>query len=171
MLCALAAALSLQLAPKSRPPAVVSIEHVLTGIFQSDGEAVNFSAHAAWSVAMPLSGQAMFGRPGLWTFGGGWIAYTLVNEFTLHGPESSHERTLNLVSRLAPCGVILLFDLVRNGFAEVSIPSSFDGGSPPPPPEEPRYDMPRVEDEPLPSSQPTVFEDALTTEIEQGAGF
>ena len=113
---ALLAALSLQLAPvPSRSPAL-SLEGNLTGIFASDGEAVNFSAHAAWSVAAPLAGQALFGRAGLWSIGGTWIAYSLVNEFALHGPESERERNLNLVSRLAPCAVILFIDLLRNGF-------------------------------------------------------
>ena len=31
-------------------------------------------------------------------------------------PESERERNLNLVSRLAPCAVILFIDLLRNGF-------------------------------------------------------
>jgi hypothetical protein len=112
---ALLAALSLQLAPApARSPA---FEQSITEVFfASDGEAVNFSAHAAWSVAAPLTGQALFGRKGLWGFGGTWIAYSLVNEFALHGPESDRERNLNLISRLTPCAVILLVDLLRNGF-------------------------------------------------------
>ena len=110
----LLAALSLQLAPApARPPA---LEAGLTSLFASDGEAVNFSAHAAWSIAAPLTGQALFGRAGLWSFGGTWMAYSLVNEFALHGPEGDRERNLNLVSRLGPCAVILLIDLLRNGF-------------------------------------------------------
>ena len=110
----LLAALSLQLAPAPvRPPA---LEAGLTSLFASDGEAVNFSAHAAWSIAAPLTGQALFGRAGLWSFGGTWMAYSLVNEFALHGPEGDRERNLNLVSRLGPCAVILLIDLLRNGF-------------------------------------------------------
>ena len=113
---ALLAALSLQLAPAPVRSPALSLEHELTGIFGSDGEAVNFSAHAAWSIAAPLTGQALFGRAGLWGFGGTWIAYSLVNEFALHGPEDQRERNMNLVSRLAPCAVILFIDLVRNGF-------------------------------------------------------
>ena len=110
----LLAALSLQLAPApARPPA---LEAGLNSLFASDGEAVNFSAHAAWSIAAPLTGQALFGRAGLWSFGGTWMAYSLVNEFALHGPEGDRERNLNLVSRLGPCAVILLIDLLRNGF-------------------------------------------------------
>ena len=110
----LLAALSLQLAPApARPPA---LESGLTGLFASDAEAVNFSAHAAWSVAAPLTGQALFGRAGLWSFGASWMTYSLVNEFALHGPESERERNLNLVSRLGPCAVILLIDLLRHGF-------------------------------------------------------
>src|SRR2546423_3702017 len=116
---ALLAALSLQLAPAPARSPALSLEANLTGIFASDGEAVNFSAHAAWSVAAPLAGQALFGRPGLWGAGGTWIAYSLLNEFALHGPESERERTLNLVSRLAPCAVILFIDLVGKGFGLV----------------------------------------------------
>ncbi|TMB10877.1 MAG: hypothetical protein E6J65_27535 [Deltaproteobacteria bacterium] len=112
----LLAALSLQLAPAPARSPALSLEADITGIFASDGEAVNFSAHTAWSVAAPLAGQALFGRPGLWGAGGTWIAYSLLNEFALHGPESERERNLNLVSRLAPCAVILFIDLVRNGF-------------------------------------------------------
>jgi hypothetical protein len=112
---ALLAALSLQLAPAPVRSPALSLEANLTGIFASDGEAVNFSAHTAWSVAAPLVGQALFGRAGLWSVGGTWIAYSLVNEFALHGPESERERNLNLVSRLAPCAVVLFIDLVRNG--------------------------------------------------------
>jgi hypothetical protein len=113
---AVLAALSLDLASAPARSPALSVEGNLTGIFGSDGEAVNFSAHAAWSVAAPLTGQVLFGRTGLWSFGGTWIAYSLVNEFALHGPESERERNLNLVSRLAPCAVILFIDLVRNGF-------------------------------------------------------
>ena|SRR2546428_9434548 len=113
---ALLAALSLQLSPAPPRSPALSIEANLTGIFASDGEAVNFSAHAAWSVAAPLAGQALFGRPGLWSAGGTWVVYSLVNEFALHGPESERERNLNLISRLTPCAVILLIDVLRNGF-------------------------------------------------------
>src|SRR5438045_2578365 len=63
---ALLAALSLHLAPAPARSPALSLEGNLTGIFASDGEAVNFSAHAAWSVAAPLAGQALFGRAGLW---------------------------------------------------------------------------------------------------------
>src|SRR5256885_5601194 len=113
---ALLAALSLQLSPAPPRSPALSIEANLTGMFASDGEAVNFSAHAAWSVAAPLAGQALFGRPGLWSAGGTLIPYSLLNEFALHGPESERERNLNLVSRLPPCGAILFIDPVRNGF-------------------------------------------------------
>src|SRR5436853_7269417 len=112
---ALLAALSLQLAPAPARSPALSLEANLTGIFASDAEAVNFSAHAAWSVAAPLAGQALFGRAGLWSFGASWMTYSLVNEFALHGPEGERERNLNLVSRPGPSAVTLLLDLLRNG--------------------------------------------------------
>src|SRR2546430_17626632 len=107
---ALLAALSLQLAPAPARSPALSLEGNLTGIFASDGEAVNFSAHAAWSVAAPLAGQALFGRAGLWGAGGTWIAYSLVNEFALHGPESERERNLNPVSRPPPWPALPFID-------------------------------------------------------------
>jgi hypothetical protein len=104
----LAAALVLHLSP------ALSIERAASGIFQSDREATNFSAHVGWSLAIPLAGRAIDGRRGEWIAGGTWLAYSLVNEIALHGPEDARERRLNLVSRLVPCAVLLFIDLWRN---------------------------------------------------------
>lgn len=77
-------------------------------LFQSPQEAANFSAHAAWSLAFPLAGHALDGKRGAMISGGTWMAYSLVNEVALHGPESERERNLNLLSRLVPCAVVML---------------------------------------------------------------
>lgn len=78
-------------------------EHKLEGAFQSSGEAANASAHAAWGIAVPLAGYAVDRRRGLLVGSGAWIAYSLVNEFLLHGKEASRERNMNLGFRILPC--------------------------------------------------------------------
>jgi hypothetical protein len=84
-------------------------------LFRSPQEAANFSAHAGWSLAIPLAGHAIDGRRGALVAGSAWIAFSLVNELTIHGPESSRERNQNLLSRLVPCAVVMLVELLRRG--------------------------------------------------------
>lgn len=106
-----AAALSLVLHSAPAPTRAFAPEAALSSLFSSDAEAANFSAHAAWSVAVPLAGRAIDGRRGMWIAGGTWLAYSVANELLLHGPESGRERALNLTSRLGPCALVLLLDL------------------------------------------------------------
>ena len=82
-------------------------------LFQSPQEAANFGAHAGWSLALPLLGKEIGGKRGLYIVGGSWLAFSLINEFALHGAESSRERNLNLVSRLAPCALVMLWASLR----------------------------------------------------------
>lgn len=82
-------------------------------LFQSPQEASNFAAHAGWSFAIPLAGHAIDGKRGALIAGGSWMAFTLVNEFALHGPESARERNLNLLSRLVPCAVVMFFEVLH----------------------------------------------------------
>lgn len=67
----------------------------------------NDSAHAAWAVAMPLAGYAVASKKGALVSGGAWMAWTLVNEYALHGKESTQERQQNLKFRLIPCALTL----------------------------------------------------------------
>jgi len=94
-------------------PAAWSPERVLSGGFRSDAEATNVSAHAAWSVGLPLACGYAFGRDGLRACAIGWVGYSLLNEFALHGSESARERNLNLISRLGPALILLLVDAAR----------------------------------------------------------
>lgn len=82
-------------------------------LFRSSQEAANFSAHAGWSLAIPLAGHAVDGKRGALLAGGTWMAFTLVNEFALHGQEDARERNLNLLSRLAPCALVMLWEALR----------------------------------------------------------
>jgi hypothetical protein len=95
-------------------PAAWSPERAIAGAFRSDAEAVNFSAHAFASVAIPLACGYTFGRRGLWSCAVGWVGYSLLNEFALHGPESARERTMNLISRLGPALLIVAIDAARH---------------------------------------------------------
>ena len=104
---ALALALSLHASP------ALSIERAVSSVFASDAEATNFSAHVGFSLALPLAGYAVDGRRGMYVAGGAWLAYSLVNEFALHGPEDSRERNLDLISRILPCAAVMLISLFR----------------------------------------------------------
>lgn len=111
----LAVALALHLTfPQPRRSVAFSPERWATGFFNSDAEATNFSAHVGWSLAFPLAGAALAGRDGALYAGSGWVAYSLVNELALHGPEDARERRQNLVSRLIPCAVVLLVEVLRH---------------------------------------------------------
>lgn len=90
-----------------------SLERFAAGLFASDQEAVNFSAHVAWSLVFALGGHVIGGPLGLIVGAGTWIVYSLINEFLLHGPEGGRERKLNLISRLSPSGLLLILALVR----------------------------------------------------------
>lgn len=103
-------ALSLVLSPVR---AATSPEKIVADVFRSDMEAVNFSAHVAWSLALPLAGNAVDGKRGTLIAGSAWIAYSLVNEFAFHPPLQPRERALNLVSRLVPCAVVMLVRVLR----------------------------------------------------------
>ena len=82
-------------------------------LFASPGEASNFAAHAGWAFAIPLAGHAVDGKRGALLAGGSWMAFTLVNEFALHGPESARERNLNLISRLLPTLAVLTWEVLK----------------------------------------------------------
>lgn len=107
-----ALALSLVLGGHSR--SAFSPEKSVSGIFASEQEAVNFSAHAGWSLALPLGGAFVDGKRGAFIAGGTWLGYSLVNEFVFHGPEDARERRLNLISRLVPCAIVLLVTALKH---------------------------------------------------------
>lgn len=88
-----------------------SLERFAARLFTGDQEAVNFSAHVAWSLVFALGGHALGGALGLIIGAAVWILYSLLNEFLLHGPEGSRERKLNLISRLVPSGALLILAL------------------------------------------------------------
>jgi hypothetical protein len=104
-------ALTLVLHGPSR--ASISPEHIASAIFASDREATNFSAHVAWSITLPLAGYAADGNHGLYIAGGAWLAYSLVNEYAMHGPEGARERRLDLLSRLVPCAAVIVWRALR----------------------------------------------------------
>lgn len=96
------------------PHASFSPERGAAGLFDGQQEATNFSAHVAWSLALPLAGSAVADKRGAFIAGGAWLTYSLVNEFVFHGPEDARERRLNLVSRLVPCAIVMLVTALRN---------------------------------------------------------
>ena len=85
-------------------------------VFLNDQAATNASAHLAWSTAIPLAGERIGGRKGLWIAGIGWLVLTLVGEGFFHAPVhpdpyySSEVRT-DLLTRCVPTVAILSYDL------------------------------------------------------------
>lgn len=111
LLLAIALALTAPAARADYGPAS-GLEGAVSSVFASNQEATNFSAHAAWSLAVPLAGHAAFDKKGALVLGGAWVAYSLANE-AFHPPESARERNLNLVGRLVPCALVMLWEAFR----------------------------------------------------------
>ncbi len=85
-----------------------------------DRAVTNASAHAAWSLAVPLLGQEIGGRKGLWIAGLSWIALSFVTEAFFHappgptGPAYAAEVRTDIASKVLPCAGILVWDLFRS---------------------------------------------------------
>ena len=89
-------------------------------IFDDDGALTNASAHVAWSLAIPLLGEHLGGRKGLWVSGLSWIALSLTQEALFHappnpGPGYASEVRADLITRIVPCASLLVWDLLRGG--------------------------------------------------------
>src|SRR5690348_12299977 len=55
-------------------------------IFDDDATITNASAHIGWALAIPLAGEQLGGRKGLWIAGLSWMTFTLVQETFFHAP-------------------------------------------------------------------------------------
>jgi len=80
----------------------------------------NASAHVAWSLAVPLAGQYVGGRKGLWIAGLAWMAVSLGQEAFFHAPPNPGrgypaEVRADLLTRLVPTAFVLGWDLLRGG--------------------------------------------------------
>jgi hypothetical protein len=89
-------------------------------IFESDAALTNASAHVAWSLAVPLLGEHLGGRKGLWVSGLSWIALSLTQEALFHAPPNpgagyASEVRADLLTRIVPCATLLAWDLLRGG--------------------------------------------------------
>lgn len=91
----------------------------LTNLGSGDMAVSNASAHMFASIAIPLLGEKIAGRRGLWISGLSWVGYTLLEESMYHCPGScpvsgayNSELRTDLISRLLPTLAILTVDLV-----------------------------------------------------------
>jgi len=80
----------------------------------------NASAHVAWALAVPLVSEHFGGRKGLWIGGLSWIAATVVQESLFHapanpGPGYPAEVRSDLLTRIVPTAILLLWDAARGG--------------------------------------------------------
>ena len=89
----------------------------LTNIGETGEANANALAHTGFALAIPLAGNACYGRQGLWITGLGWIGYSLVNELMFHAPDNpgdgypSEFRT-DLITRILPTAAVLTLDLL-----------------------------------------------------------
>ncbi len=92
----------------------------LTNLGGGDNQALtNASAHIAWSLAIPLAGERIGGRKGLWIAGVSWIVLSIVQESLFHapvnpGPGYAAEFRTDIITRVVPCAGVLVWDLMRS---------------------------------------------------------
>jgi hypothetical protein len=96
-------------------------------IFDSDAALTNASAHVAWALAVPLAGQYIGGRKGLWIASASWMAVTVLQESLFHAPSQPYkgypsEVRADLVTRLLPTMLVLGWDLWRGGAPRAARP-------------------------------------------------
>jgi hypothetical protein len=119
-------------------------------IFDSDVALTNASAHLAWALAVPMAGEHVGGRKGLWISGVSWMTLSLVQEAFFHAPAKPSPRypsevRADLLTRLVPTAAILAWDLMRGGRARDATPAVIPAG-----PMRPLQDVNRVERAPGP---------------------
>lgn len=88
-------------------------------IFESDQALENASAHVAWATAVPLVGEKIGGRKGLWISGLTWMGVSLAQEAFFHAPAHPgagypSEVRADLLTRLGPTAIILLVDWLNH---------------------------------------------------------
>ncbi len=96
-------------------------------IFDDDAALTNASAHVAWALALPLAGEYIGGRKGLWIAGASWMALTVLQESLFHSPQHPGkgypaEVRADLVTRLVPTMLVLGWDLLRGGAPRAARP-------------------------------------------------
>jgi hypothetical protein len=106
--------------PAFRPDFPVFGGGKFVNIFDSDAALTNASAHVAWSLAVPLLGQRLGGRRGLWVSGLSWIALSFTQEALFHAPPNPGrgypaEVRADLLTRIVPCASLLVWDRGRGG--------------------------------------------------------
>jgi hypothetical protein len=83
----------------------------------NDAADTNAAAHVGWALAIPLAGNACYGRKGLWAGSAAWVTYSLVSELWFHapdgaGPSYAPEFRADLFTRLGPTLGLLALDLI-----------------------------------------------------------
>jgi hypothetical protein len=122
-----------------------------------DNQAVtNAAAHVGFSLAIPLLGEHIWGRKGLWISGLSWMAFTLVHESMFHappnaGPGYAAEVRSDLITRLVPCATLLVIDALSHGSRASMNPERSPGA--PAPPERPGRPWPIGLELPRPTGQ------------------
>jgi hypothetical protein len=118
--------------PHYRPDFPVFGGGKLVNVFDDDQALTNAAAHVGWAIAVPLAGERIGGRKGLWIAGVSWMALSVVQEALFHAPAQPEagypsEVRADLLTRLVPTAALLLWDLLHADGAQASSPGVMPG--------------------------------------------
>jgi hypothetical protein len=104
--------------PRYNPAFPVFAAGNFVNILDNNQTLTNASAHVGWALAVPLAGEYLGGRKGLWVAGLSWVAVTLAQEAFFHapvnpGPAYPSEVRTDLLTRLVPTAALLAWDLMH----------------------------------------------------------
>jgi hypothetical protein len=71
--------------------------------------------HAGWSLAVPLAGEKIAGRKGLWVAGLTWLALATVEQTMFQPRATPAEHRSDVLTKLVPCMTLLAIDAIRHG--------------------------------------------------------
>jgi hypothetical protein len=71
--------------------------------------------HAGWSLVLPLAGEKIGGRKGLWVAGLTWLALATVEQTLFQPRATPAEHRSDVLTKLVPCMTLLAVDAIRHG--------------------------------------------------------
>jgi hypothetical protein len=70
--------------------------------------------HAGWSLAVPLVGEKIGGRKGLWVAGLTWLTLATVEQTMFQPRATPAEHRSDVLTKLVPCMTVLAIDAMRH---------------------------------------------------------
>jgi hypothetical protein len=83
-------------------------------LFQNEGKLTIGLMHAGWSLAVPLVGEKIGGRKGLWVAGLTWLAASVVEQTMFQPHASPAEHRSDMLTKVVPCLTLLAVDYFQH---------------------------------------------------------